>query len=169
MARAAGDQPRQRSDVDDLGALAALVVDLLVGPRRQEAGERVDDRQRAAARHAARHRHHVLLGDAALDESIGKALRERDQAAVLDQIGVEHHQVRTTIALPDERLFVGGNEILSRARLAPRISRRRFRRDRTKAQLGEQRVRRRRAARSRRRDRPLLSARRSDRRRARPA
>jgi hypothetical protein len=52
------------------------------------------DRQRAAARHAAGHRHHVLLGDAALDEPLGEALREREEAAVLDQVGIEGQHVR---------------------------------------------------------------------------
>ncbi len=94
MAGTARQQAGERPDVDDLRRFAALVVDLLVRPRREEAGERVDDRQRAAARHAARHRHHVLLGDAALDEALGVLPRERHQAAVLDEIGVEHEQLR---------------------------------------------------------------------------
>ena len=63
-----GDEPRVVADVDDLGVLGGVVVDLLVGPRGEEHGEGIDHRQQALQREAAGHGHHVLLGDAALDE-----------------------------------------------------------------------------------------------------
>ena len=122
VSRTAGQQTGERGHVNDLRALAALVVDLFVRPRREEAGERVDQRQRAAAGHAGGHRHHVLLGDAALDEPIGKAVRKREETAVLDQIGVEHERVGPALAQRDERLLVGAHEVVGLPRLAPRIA-----------------------------------------------
>ena len=79
--------------------------------------------QRAAACHAARHRHHVLLRDAALHESLRIFRNELEQPAVLDQVRIEHHQVRMAPRLFDERLPVGRNQVVGVTRLAPRIAR----------------------------------------------
>ena len=119
---------------------AALVVDLFVRPRGQKARERVDDRQRTAARHAGRHRDHVLLRDPALDESIGVAPGERQQSAVLDEIGVEDEQMRVLLSLRDERAIVGGHQVVGVPRLAPGIARARFGVDRRQAEAGDEAV-----------------------------
>ncbi len=66
--------------------------------------------QEASASHAPCLGNHVLLGDAALEEAIGKALAERDQPAVEYQVGVEHHQTRMTLGLVHERARVRGDE-----------------------------------------------------------
>ena len=54
LPRAGRDQTRVVERVDDLRALARLVVDLLVRPRREEGRERVDDREEARAAPARR-------------------------------------------------------------------------------------------------------------------
>ncbi len=107
-----GQEAGQRGDVDDLRPLGGVVVDLLVRARGQEARERVHHRQEAAKRHAARLGDHVLLRDPALEEAVGKPLAKRDQAAVEDQVGVQHHQPRVAFGLAHERPRVGGHEAL---------------------------------------------------------
>src|SRR3954469_12395180 len=81
------------------------------------------DWQRATMRHAARHRHHVLFGDTALDESLRVCRRKLEQAAVLDQIRVERDQLRTPRGLIDERFAIGGDEVIRVARLTARTAR----------------------------------------------
>ena len=52
------------------------------------------DRQHAVEGEAAGRRHHVLLGDAALDESIRKLFAKRLDAAIGQQVGVEDDDLR---------------------------------------------------------------------------
>ena len=92
----AGHEPGERADVDDLRALGGVVVDLLVGPRRR--GSRRTSARPAAAPPsaiAAGLRHHVLLGDAALDEALGEARRGTAiRPVVQDEVGVERDEPR---------------------------------------------------------------------------
>ena len=141
MTWSARQQSGERADVDHLRAFAALVVDLLVRPGGQEAGERVHDWQRATASHARRHGRHVLLGDAALHEPFREPLREGDQAAVLYEVGVERDEMRMPFRLFDERPFVGGDQVVGLAWLTTRIPYPRFGRDGAQTELTEERVR----------------------------
>src|SRR5262245_61243426 len=99
------------------------------------------DRQHAATRHAARHRYHVLLGDTALDETIGIALRELHEPAVLDQIRIEDDEVAMTLALPQQRLLVRGDQIVGLAWLSARIAETRFGAHLSKAEFRKETVR----------------------------
>ncbi len=56
----------------------------------------------------------------------GKRCGERHQAAVLDQIGVQHQQVRALLALRHQRPLVGGHQVVGLPRLAPRVADRRL-------------------------------------------
>ena len=67
----------------------------------------MDDRQQPGERHRAGLRDHVLLGDPALEEAVGKRSRNVDEAAVEAQVGVEHDQARLLLGLLDERVAVG--------------------------------------------------------------
>ena len=87
------DQPRVVERVDDLRALARLVVDLLVRARGEEAREGVDDGEEAVACEAGRGGDHVLLGDAALEEAVGMGVLEAADAAVGGEVGVEHDEL----------------------------------------------------------------------------
>src|SRR6476620_9158962 len=138
VTRAAGQKPGERADVDHFRAFAGLVIDLLVRSRRQEAGERVNYRQDAATGHASRHRPNVLLGYTALDEAMRIFLRERDEAAVLDQVGVERHEMRVTIRLRDDCAFVGGYQVVGLTGFTPRIASTRLEWQRSEPETGEQ-------------------------------
>src|SRR5207249_12013838 len=72
LAGTGGDQARVVERVDDLRSLARLVVDLLVGARREERCKGVDDREQALPREARGHRNEILLGDPDLDEPGGR-------------------------------------------------------------------------------------------------
>ena len=58
-----------------------------------EHGEGRDDGQQADRGQAAGRRHHVLLGDAELQEAFGMALAEMMHAGAARDIGVEHHEL----------------------------------------------------------------------------
>src|SRR5687768_3568941 len=106
VARPAGEQAGQRPDVNHLRALAALVVDLLVGTGREKTGKGVDDRQYTTPCHSGSGRDHVLFSDAALNESLRKSPGKAEEAAVLHQVGIQGHQVWMLLRLRDERAFV---------------------------------------------------------------
>ena len=112
LPRPGGDQARVVHRVDDLRALARLVVDLLVGARREEARKRVDDGQEPVPGHARGHRDHVLLGDPVLDEPAGLRELEPAHAAVGGQVGVEHHEPRLPRRELEQRLPVGRGDVL---------------------------------------------------------
>src|SRR5687768_7491760 len=116
MAGPGGEQAGQRGDVDDLLVLRGVVVDLLVRSRRQETGERMDDRQQSAKGHATGLRDHVLLRDAAFEEAVGKPSAKRDDPAVEDEIGIERHQRRDALALLDEGGGIGRYQSLGTLR-----------------------------------------------------
>ena len=56
------------------------------------------DRQEAREGHRPGLRDHVLLGDPALEEAVGEALAERDQAGVEHEVGVERDEPRLALA-----------------------------------------------------------------------
>src|SRR5262245_34253645 len=73
------------------------------------------DGEKAPARDAASHRHHVLLGDSALDKPFGVLRRKGNEAAVLDEIRVQHNEIWMTIRLLDERILVCANQVVGDA------------------------------------------------------
>ena len=58
-------------------------------------------------RHAARRRHHVLLGDAELDQALGMALAEMMHAGAAGDVGVQHHQLGKFVGQRRQRLAEG--------------------------------------------------------------
>ncbi len=72
----------------------------------------MDGREQPRERHRAGLGDHVLLGDPALDEALGKALAKRDEARVEIEIGVERHEPGLLLGGVDECLAVGGDEPL---------------------------------------------------------
>src|SRR6187401_32199 len=76
------------------------------------------DREGASPGQPACHRHHVLLGNPALDEAIRILLREGHETAVLHEIRVEYHEVGVAVCLQQQRVAVGADEILCVTRLA---------------------------------------------------
>ena len=125
MSRPAGHETGERRRVDDAPLLGRVVVDVLVGARRQEARERMHDRQHAAQRHAARRRHHVLLGDPALDEAIGQLRLERLDAAIRQQIRIHHDDLGALTRHREQLVTVGEHDLLGRLRRHSRRQRRR--------------------------------------------
>src|SRR3990170_716042 len=89
MAGSAGNDPRERADVDDASRLCRVDQNLFVWTSLQEAGERVHERQATPDGEPSRLRHHVLFSDAALDEAVRELVRERDQTGVEDEVAVE--------------------------------------------------------------------------------
>ena len=68
----------------------------------------MNDRQQPAKRHAAGLAHHVLLGDAALEEAIRETCsRERHQAHVENEVGVERDEVRPPRGRRKQRFGIG--------------------------------------------------------------
>ena len=102
----------ERADVDHLRALGRVVVDLLVRARREEAGERVDGGDQPGQRHRAGLRDHVLLGDPALEETVGIPLAEGDEPGVEAEVGVERDEPRLRGGRLEQRLAVGRDEPL---------------------------------------------------------
>ena len=128
VARAAGDEARERADVDAPSCPRSRCCrSARSGAGREEAGERV---ARPAAGPASAIapglRDHVLLGDAALEEAVGEALPERDRARCRARRSASSATSRgSRSAAADERLAVGGDEPLrarrgAGARAAPR-------------------------------------------------
>ena len=74
----------------------------------------MDDGQQPGERHPARRRYHVLLGDAALDEPLGKLLFERLDAAIGQEIGVEHDDLRPRLRDLQQLIAVCDNQPLGR-------------------------------------------------------
>jgi hypothetical protein len=75
----------------------------------------VADRQHPGQRQAARLRHHVLLGNTALDESVGEPLLELQQAGVQHQVGIQRHDGRVVGGGGHQRLCVGWHHPLDLA------------------------------------------------------
>jgi hypothetical protein len=103
VAGSSGKEAGERADVDDLSLLGGVVVDLLVGPGGEKAGERVHHREPALQREPTRLGHHVLLGDTALHEAIGEALREGNEAGIEHEIGVQSHDARVALGVGQQR------------------------------------------------------------------
>ena len=116
VAGPAGHDTGERRGVDDAPLLGRVVVDVLVGARRQEARERVHDRQHAPQRHAARRRNHVLFGNAALDEAIGQLRLERLDAAIRQQVGIHHDDLGPLARHREQLVAVGEDDLLGRLR-----------------------------------------------------
>ncbi len=112
MAGAARHQAGERRRVDDLPLLGGVVVDVLVRAGRQEARERVHDRQHAAQRQAAGRRHHVLFGDTAFDEALGQLRLEGLDAAVRQQVRVHHHDLGAMAGHREQFVAVGQHDFL---------------------------------------------------------
>ena len=112
-AGAGRDQSGVVQRVDHLRALARVVVDLLVRAGGEEARERVDDGQKAVAREPTGYGHHVLLGDAALEEALRIRLLEAAHATVGREVGVEHDERRIPGGQLDERLAVSVDDVLA--------------------------------------------------------
>ena len=106
LSRPRRDETRVVQRVDDLRALARLVVDLLVRPGGEEGRERVHDGQQAVARDPGGGRDHVLLGDPALDEPIRVRELEGADAAVGGEVGVEDDEALVRRGELDERVAV---------------------------------------------------------------
>jgi hypothetical protein len=95
--------------------------------RKAEHGKGGDHRHQADGRHAARRRHHVLLGDAELDEAVRVAFAEVMHAGAAGNIGVQHHQLGKLVGQCRQRLAegfaqgiaVGGNQGRARHRAGP--------------------------------------------------
>ena len=100
--------------VDDLRALARLVVDLLVRAGGEEQRERVDDRQQPVAGHSGRGGDHVLLRDPALEERVGVRELERARAAVGGEVGVEDDEVVALCPQLEQRPPVSVHHVLVR-------------------------------------------------------
>ena len=137
MSGPARDDAGERRCVDDLRLLRGVVVDLLVGARRQEARERMHDRQHALEREAAGRRHHVLLRDAALDEPLRQLRLERFDAAVGQQIGVQHDDLGSGLRQLEQLVAVRHHEVLGSRRRGAHRERRIGERERRKAQRSE--------------------------------
>ncbi len=70
----------------------------------REGGDHGDQADR---RQAARRRHHVLLGDAELDQALGMALAEMMHAGAAGDVGVQHHQLGKFVAQRRQGLAEG--------------------------------------------------------------
>ena len=91
--------------------LSRIVVDLLVRPGRQEAGEGVDDRKKALQRHAARLADHVHFCDATFDEAVRMGIAERLKPHVEDKVGVQRDDLVIALCLIEQRGRVGREEL----------------------------------------------------------
>ena len=70
------------------------------------------DRQHAAQRHTAGRRNHVLFGNAALDEPLGQLGLERLDAAIRQQVRIQHDDVRALARHREQLVAVGEDEFL---------------------------------------------------------
>src|SRR3546814_5650940 len=85
-------------------AVGAIGLDLLHRARGQEAGGAADERNLAAIGEPGADADHILLGDADVDQPLGKAVAELAELGRSDRI-IDHRD--------DER--VGGGQVLDRA------------------------------------------------------
>ena len=95
LARARRDQPAEVADVDDLRALGRVVVDLLVGPRREEAREASSPP--AAGRVRARPPAIETMSCSAMPHSMNRSGYRSSKArtpAVGGEVAVEHDESR---------------------------------------------------------------------------
>ena len=93
---------------------ADVEVDLVEGPG-EERGVDGDDRAQAAHGHAGGGGDRVLLGDADVDEAVGEALLEREQAGGAGHGGGDGDQLGAGLALLDDGLGEGAG-VARRAR-----------------------------------------------------
>jgi len=97
-ARVMGQQPDRHARV------GAVRPELLAGEQREIRRERPGERDEAGRRHAGRDRHHVLLGDADVEEPIRMARGEIDGAVGVGEVGGEHDDPRIRVGEVRERL-----------------------------------------------------------------
>ncbi len=112
LPRPGGDQAGVVERIDDLRALARLVVDLLVRARGEEAGERVDDRQRARAGPSRLRSTPCPARRSRLDEALGSCELEAADAAVGGEVGVEHDEAVVAPGELEQRLAVAVGDVL---------------------------------------------------------
>ena len=75
--------------------------------RRQNTAKVVTTGIRPDRGHAAGRRHHVLFGDAELDEALGMGFAEMMHAGAAGDIGVQHHELGKFIGQRRQRLAEG--------------------------------------------------------------
>ncbi len=121
---AARNRAGQCRRVDDLPSLGRVVIDVLVGACREKARERMHNRKQSLQRHAASRGHHMLLGDAALDESIRQFRLESFDAAVRQKIGVHHDDLGPGARDLQQLITVGDHKALGPGRRHARRKRR---------------------------------------------
>jgi hypothetical protein len=83
------DARMRRYDLDPEISVADEVAGLLKGPERRKYGEGGDYRYEARGRQARRDAHHVLLGDAALDEAVGELITETECMGAARKVRIE--------------------------------------------------------------------------------
>jgi len=99
----------------------------------------MDNGERTTPRDSACHRHHVLFGDPAFHKAIVVLCGKFQKAAILDQIGIEDHQVRMLLRLLHDRFSVRGDQIVRLSRFPTWITSAGFGRQLAQSKAGERR------------------------------
>ena len=92
-----GQAGADRDDGDRHVVIADIGADLFEAARRHERGDRVGDRPQPRHRHAGRDAHHVLLGDAAIEEAARMLVLELVEQPVAD-VARQHDDAFVLIA-----------------------------------------------------------------------